>query len=103
MLHAFSILFQFILLNVLYFIVILFIFYIYYSIVFSNFCTISATIISFRINKLLTQLIFQFDSHIKKKLAHITEYVLPHRHDNSHLRRRHKLDQLPSCLSSSKC
>ncbi len=44
----------------------------------------------------------QFYSHIKKKLAYITEYLLPHRHDNSHLRRRHKLDQLPSGLSSGK-
>lgn len=44
----------------------------------------------------------QFYSHIKKKLAHITEYLFPHRHDNSHLRRRHKLDQLPSGLPSSK-
>lgn len=28
--------------------------------------------------------------------------MLPHRHDNSNLCRRHKLEQLPSCLPSSK-
>lgn len=44
----------------------------------------------------------QFYSYIKKKLAHITEYLLPHCHDNSHLCRRHMFDQLPSSLSSSK-
>lgn len=44
----------------------------------------------------------QFDSHIKKMLAHVVEYLFPHRHDNSNLRRRHKLDQLPSGLPGSK-
>lgn len=72
------------------------------GIVFLQFCAVSGIIISITINKPAKWFLFQFYSHIKKKLAHITKYMLPHRHDNSHLRRRHKLDQLPSCLSSSK-
>lgn len=31
----------------------------------------------------------QFYSHIKKELAHVAQYLFPHRHDHSHLRRRH--------------
>lgn len=40
--------------------------------------------------------------HIKKKLAHVAEYLLPHCNDNSDLCRWHKLNQLPISLSSSK-
>lgn len=47
-------------------------------------------------------LFFKLYSHIKKKLAHVAEYVLPHCHDHSHLCRRHMPDQLPSGLPSSK-
>lgn len=64
---------------------------------------IFTTVISFSFNKLLPLFVFQFHPHIKKKLAHITEYMFPHRHDNSHICRWHKFDQLPSCLSSRKC
>lgn len=43
----------------------------------------------------------QFHTDIKKKLAHSAEYLFPHRHDISYLCRRHKPNQLSSCLSGS--